>query len=130
VGLSAFAVSPVVALAFAALFVSGLGSAGFGSMQGGLTIASVDADARPAAMGLLTTVIGWTLPFGMVLVGVTAELLGARLALVASSVVGLTLLAASLNRYPHVLDQVASTYPGVQPVSVMAPTRISESPAS
>jgi hypothetical protein len=79
------------------------------------------------------TVIGWTLPFGMVLVGVTAELLGARLALVASSVVGLTLLAASLNRYPHVLDQVASTYPGVQPVSVMAPTRISdfsESPAS
>jgi MFS family permease len=100
-GLGLFAFAPHFGLAFAALLLAGAGQGGFGSMQSVLTIESAGAAERGAAQGLLSTAIG-AMPLGMLLLGVTAELLGPRLALLVSSAMGLGLLAAWTTWRPQV----------------------------
>ncbi len=117
-GLGAFALSPVVGLAFLALFTSGVGNAGFTATQSGLTIESVRVEERATAMGVVTLTIGLALPLGMVLLGASAQLIGARGSLIGSSLVGLAALGAALSRYPHVLhegepERIADESPGV-----------------
>ena len=122
-GLGAFAVSPVVGLALLALFASGVGNAGFTATQSGLTIESVPIEERATAMGMVTLTIGLALPLGMLLLGASAQLIGSRGALVASSLVGLTALAAVLYRYPHVLHQGAPPLRSAEPSGVIASKR-------
>jgi MFS family permease len=100
--LGSFAMSPHFALGFIALIAAGAGSGGFGSMQSVLVIEAADDGERGAALGLLSTAIG-VLPLGMLLLGVSAELLGAQRALLVSSCAGLTVLAIWLIRRPAVL---------------------------
>jgi hypothetical protein len=122
-GLALFAAAPTVAGAFAALFVSGLGNAGFSATQSGLTIQSVPLEERAAAMGIVAMAIGWALPIGMVLLGVTSQLVGARGALVISSLTGAALLAVVVTRYPGVLGVSAPAAPASPVVLPVAPGR-------
>jgi MFS family permease len=101
-GLGAFAAAPVLALAFLALVLAGAGQAGFGSMQSLLAIESAGRAEQGAALGLLSTAVG-ALPLGMLYVGVSAQVLGAPVALLASSAGGIAVLAVCLQRWPHVL---------------------------
>lgn len=96
-GLFVFATVPVLGVAFIALFVSGVGQAGFGSMQSLLAIESAGASERGVALGMLSTAIG-ALPIGMATIGVGAELLGTRAALLIASVLGLVALGAIVLR--------------------------------
>jgi predicted MFS family arabinose efflux permease len=96
-GLFVFATVPVLGVAFVALFVSGVGQAGFGSMQSLLAIESAGASERGVALGMLSTAIG-ALPIGMATIGVGAELLGTRAALLIASVLGLVALGAIVLR--------------------------------
>ncbi|MDT5190035.1 MAG: hypothetical protein QOI28_2286 [Mycobacterium sp.] len=96
-GLFVFATVPVLGVAFVALFVSGVGQAGFGSMQSLLAIESAGANERGVALGVLSTAIG-ALPIGMATIGLGAELLGPRAALVTSSVLGLAALGVIVLR--------------------------------
>ncbi|WP_319457128.1 MULTISPECIES: MFS transporter [unclassified Mycobacterium] len=96
-GLFVFATVPVLGVAFVALFVSGIGQSGFGSMQSLLAIESAGASERGVALGMLSTAIG-ALPIGMATIGVGAELLGTRAALLIASVVGLAALGAIVLR--------------------------------
>ncbi|MCW2557489.1 MAG: transporter, partial [Mycobacterium sp.] len=96
-GLFVFATVPVLGVAFVALFVSGVGQAGFGSMQSLLAIESAGAHERGVALGVLSTAIG-ALPIGMATIGLGAELLGPRAALVTSSVLGLVALGVIVLR--------------------------------
>jgi predicted MFS family arabinose efflux permease len=93
--------APVVAVALLALGVAGIGQALFGTMQATLSVAAVGPHERSAALGLLSTTIGLALPTGMVILGVTSSLLGARLAMLVSALVGLAALAATLLGNPH-----------------------------
>jgi hypothetical protein len=79
------------------LFISGVGQAGFGSMQSLLAIESAGPAERGVALGVLSTAIG-ALPIGMATIGLAAELVGPRGALLASSVLGLTALGAIVLR--------------------------------
>ncbi|GAB7005532.1 MFS transporter [Nocardioides sp. AN3] len=88
VGLWAFATAPIFAVAAVALFVSGVGQSGFGSMQGLLAIESAEESERGVALGVLSTCIG-ALPIGTVLIGVLAAQVGTRPALTTSSLTGL-----------------------------------------
>lgn len=97
VGLLVFATVPVLGVAFVALFVAGAGQAGFGSMQSLLAIESAGPTERGVALGLLSTAIG-VLPIGMSAIGVGAELLGTRTALVMSSLIGLIALGVVVLR--------------------------------
>jgi MFS family permease len=96
-GLFVFATVPLLGVAFIALFVSGIGQAGFGSMQSLLAIESAGASERGVALGMLSTAIG-ALPIGMATIGVGAELLGTRAALLIASVLGLVALGAIVLR--------------------------------
>jgi MFS family permease len=97
IGLFVFATVPLLGVAFVALFISGVGQAGFGSMQSLLAIESAGATERGVALGVLSTAIG-ALPIGMAAIGLAAELVGPRGALLASSVLGLAALGAIVLR--------------------------------
>lgn len=101
-GLLLFANSPVLGVAFLALFISGVGQAAFGSMQSLLAIESAAATERGAALGVLSTCIG-ALPIGMILLGAGAEALGPRTAMTMSAVLGLTGLAIVVARRTELL---------------------------
>jgi len=100
--LTVFALAPHYALGLIALIAAGAGAGGFGSMQSVLVIEAGADGERGAALGLLSTAIG-VLPLGMLLLGISAEVLGAQRALLASSCAGLAALSIWLGRQPAVL---------------------------
>jgi predicted MFS family arabinose efflux permease len=102
VSLSVFASAPLLSIAFAALVVSGVGQAGFASMQSLLAIESASVFERGAVLGVLSTAIG-SLPVGMVVIGFGAQLLGARPALLVSAVTGFLALTGLMARSPELL---------------------------
>jgi predicted MFS family arabinose efflux permease len=99
--LGLLSVAPVVAVALLALGGAGIGQALFGSMQATLSVSAVDSRDRSAALGLLSTTIGLALPAGMVILGVTSTLLGARPAMLMSALVGLAALTTTLLAGPR-----------------------------
>src|SRR3984893_291721 len=94
--LAVLAYTPVLTAALLTLGVAGIGQALFGSTQAMLPVAAVAPHERAAALGLLSTTIGVALPTGMVVLGVTASLLGAQPAMLMSALVGLAALAATV----------------------------------
>ena len=78
--------------ALVALMLAGLGTAGFATMQSVLVMSHTGPSMRGRAMGLLSMAIG-TLPFGMVLVGLLAQPVGAPIAVMCSAAVGLIAMA-------------------------------------
>jgi MFS family permease len=100
--LSVFASAPLLSIAFIALVVSGVGQAGFASMQSMLAIESATESDRGAALGVLSTAIG-SLPLGMVVIGLGAEAFGVRKALFGSALSGLVVLVVLMSRRRELL---------------------------
>ena len=94
--LAILAYTPVLSVALLTLGVAGIGQALFGSTQATLPVAAVAPHERAAALGLLATTIGFALPTGMVVLGVTSSLLGAQAAMLVSALVGLLALGGTL----------------------------------
>ena len=86
-----FALSPWYPLSFALLLCSGLGAAGFSTMQSAIIMLSSPPEIRGAALGVLGQCIG-VAAIGGVIVGLVAEELTARAAVGLSTGLGLTLL--------------------------------------
>jgi len=101
--LVAFALVPWYWVALGLLVLTGLCSGGFAATQSALVLAVADETMRGRAMGLLSMAIG-ALPFGMLLLGVGAEFVGAGTALVIDLVVGMAGLVAWLAVRPDVLQ--------------------------
>lgn len=99
--IQAFALADWPPLAGLALFVMGLGVAGFSSMQATLVFLSAPPQARSRVMGLVAFCIG-TAPLGLLLVGWLAGELGPARALSALSAAGLATLALVLWRWREV----------------------------
>jgi len=95
----AFALSATLATAMAALFLAGLGLAGFGAMQSTILLSASEPGLRSRVMGVLVVCIGAG-PAGVLLVGWLAELLGAARALALTSGTGLAcvLFSSLVNR--------------------------------
>jgi len=98
-GLLGFAFAPWYPLAWVALAVAGLGQAGFASLQGALILLAAQADMRGRAMGVLSMAIG-VLPFGMVLLGLTAQVTDPTVAVSVSALLGLAGLLGWTARAP------------------------------
>lgn len=92
--------------AMAALFVAGLGLAGFGAMQSTILLSASQPAMRSRVMGVLVVCIGAG-PLGVLLVGWLAERIGATGALFATAGSGLLLLIALCARYPQLLRRYA-----------------------
>ena len=87
-----FSASEHAALSMLALFLAGLGVAGFGSMQSTLLIANSAAEIRSRVMGVLVVSIGAGPP-GVLLVGALGETFGSATALSMSAGTGVLALA-------------------------------------
>ena len=96
-----FAQADWAPLAGLALFVMGIGVAGFSSMQTTLVFLSVPPQARSRVMGLVSFCIG-TAPLGLLLVGWLAGELGPGTALTVLSGAGLVALGLVLWRWREV----------------------------
>jgi MFS family permease len=86
-----FALVPSPPAAAGSLLLTGLGSSGFSIMQATLVYLAAPADMRARVMGVLSVCIGLG-PLGFLLLGTTAELIGAQSATVASGAEGLAVL--------------------------------------
>jgi MFS family permease len=91
--LCVFAASGVYPVALVALVVTGLGIAGFSTMQSALVMITADDAMRGRALGILSMSIG-ALPWAMLMLGGAAQALGPSVAVVASSLIGIVTLAA------------------------------------
>lgn len=90
--LIAFALSPNAWLAGAALLLTGLGQAGFATMQATLVFLAAPPEMRPRVLGLLSVCIGTGL-IGFVGLGLLAEAIGAPAAIVTTGLLGFAALA-------------------------------------
>ena len=90
--LQIFSLSTLYSLSVAALICAGLGTAGFGTMQATIILASVPSNMRGRAMGLQNSIIG-VLPLGMLILGAVAEIVGPSTAVSISASLGFILIA-------------------------------------
>lgn len=88
----AMAQSPV--LAAAALLLTGLGGAGFGTMQATLVYLAAPPEMRSRILGVLTVCIG-TGPIGFVWLGLLADRIGSHNATAVTGILGLLAMAAT-----------------------------------
>lgn len=100
----AFALAPDPKLAGLALLVTGIGGAGFATMQATLTYLVVPPEQRGRALGVLSTAIGTGL-LGFLQIGLLAEWLGAPAATALVGVQGLVALAATWRLWKPMLVQ-------------------------
>jgi len=87
-----FATVTTPAIAGGALLFTGLGGAGFSTMQATLVYLSAPPDMRSRILGVLSVCIG-TGPIGFIWLGWLADLIGAPNAIAVTGVVGLLALA-------------------------------------
>jgi MFS family permease len=92
--------------AMAALFVAGLGLAGFGAMQSTVLLSASAVAMRSRVMGVLVVCIGAG-PLGVLLVGWLAERMGATAALALTAGAGLGLMVALCAWRPQLLRRYA-----------------------
>nr|MDT0659529.1 MFS transporter [Micromonospora sp. DSM 115978] len=89
-------------LAVLGLLAAGAGQAGFVTMQSLLSIESTKEDSRGIALGSVSVAVG-SVPLGLLIVGVAAEILGPRHAVLGAGVVGFTALVALAVRHHRVV---------------------------
>jgi len=99
--LTVFALVPAPAIAGSALFVTGLGGAGFSTMQATLVFLASPPDMRSRLLGVLSMCIGVG-PVGFVALGLLADLIGAPSATAATGVTGLVALALTRPLWRHI----------------------------
>ncbi len=100
-----FAVSEVYIVSLLLLFVVGLGTSGFGTMQIAITLRVVSPEMRGRAMGAIALGIGAS-PIGLTVVGQLAEAIGAQAALSISASVGLVIIWIMRFKLPPLRDLV------------------------
>jgi MFS family permease len=101
VALIGFALMNVYAIALLMLVLTGIGSAGFASVQSALVLSISPEEMRGRAMGLLSMSIG-SLPFGMLSLGLLAEQVGPQTAVIYSTSAGIVVLALWIRRHPEI----------------------------
>ena len=90
--LMAMAASPSFWLAFAALVIGGVGSAGFANMQSTLMLTEAPPEVRSRLMGIVTVCIG-TAPLGVLAAGAISDGIGPRGAVLAMAAAGVATTA-------------------------------------
>lgn len=103
----AFALAPDPKLAGLALLLTGIGGAGFATMQATLTYLVVPPEQRGRSLGVLSTAIGTGL-LGFLQIGLLAEWLGAPAATALVGVQGLVALAATWRLWRPMLAPLQS----------------------
>jgi MFS family permease len=90
--LACAALAPSLPLAVLLLFVGGMGTAAFASLQTGLVMMQAPIEARSRILGLTTTCIGMG-PVGVLVIGALADGFGPRTAIALMAAAGIAALA-------------------------------------
>ena len=101
-GLIVFSVSTLFWVSFLALWLGGMGLAGFSSMQAAIIISNAPLQMRTRLMGVLTMCIG-TGPVGILIIGFLANYFGAVSGVFFVSSIGLLSLFISGKVWPELL---------------------------
>ena len=101
-----FAFSQVYVISIVLLFVTGLGTAGFATMQITIALRVVPAEMRGRAMGAIALGIGAS-PLGMLVMGELAEALSTQAALALLTGSGLIVMAIMRWRLPELRDRAS-----------------------
>jgi MFS family permease len=96
-----FAMVPSPEIAGSALLLTGLGGAGFSTMQATLVYLAAPAEMRSRLLGVLSVCIGVG-PIGFVALGLLADAIGAQWATAASGLVGLLCMALTQPLWRHI----------------------------
>jgi MFS family permease len=96
-----FALVPSPGIAGSALLLTGIGGAGFSTMQATLIYLAAPPEMRSRILGVLSMCIG-TGPIGFVALGLLADGIGAQWAVTASASVGLLCLALTRPLWRHI----------------------------
>ena len=96
-----FALVPSPGIAGGALLLTGLGSAGFSTMQATLVYLAAPPEMRSRILGVLSVCIGIG-PIGFVALGLLADAIGAQGAITASGSAGLLCLALTRPLWRHI----------------------------
>jgi MFS family permease len=96
-----FALVPSSGIAGTALLLTGLGGAGFSTMQATLVYLAAPPEMRSRILGVLSMCIG-TGPIGFVALGLLADEIGAQWATAGSGLVGLVCLALARPLWRHI----------------------------
>jgi MFS family permease len=105
-----FARASTLPVAMTALFLAGVGLAGFGAMQSTILLTASDPGLRSRVMGVLVVCIGAGPP-GVLLVGFLAERLGVATALTLTSCAGITALLVLVVLRPGLLRALPAGAP-------------------
>ncbi|MDP3175262.1 MAG: MFS transporter [Phenylobacterium sp.] len=105
-----FGLAPNAPLAGVALFTSGLAGAGFGIMQATLIYMLTPAQSRGVVLGLLATCIGLS-PLGVLHLGVMADALGSRTAVLVMGLEGLVITMLSFRLWGRIEASNAAVEP-------------------
>lgn len=108
-----FALSRTFALSLLALFASGMGIAGFATMQSTIMFVVAPPAMRSRLMGVLSVCIGMG-PIGMIHVGYLADLIGAAMAVLTIALEGLIALGLIAWLWPELWRGGALSTPGAQ----------------
>ena len=100
--LTVFALVPVPLVAGGALLLTGLGGAGFSTMQATLVYLAAPPEMRSRLLGVLSVCIGIG-PVGFIALGLLADAIGASGATVATGITGLLVLAATRPLWREIL---------------------------
>jgi MFS family permease len=99
--LSAFAAVPSTQIAGGALLLTGLGGAGFSTMQATLVYLGAPPEMRSRILGVLSVCIGAG-PIGFMALGLLADAIGAQWATIVSGTAGLICLAMTRPVWRHI----------------------------
>lgn len=83
-----FSMSQIYHLSLGIMLILGIGTSGFGTMQGTIIMLVARDDMRGRALGIITLAIGAG-PIGAVIIGAVANALGASIAITINAVLGL-----------------------------------------
>ncbi|MFH1560249.1 MAG: MFS transporter [Chloroflexota bacterium] len=101
-----FALSQVYIISIVLLFVAGLGTSGFATMQVTIALRAVSPEMRGRAMGAVALGIGAS-PLGMMVVGPLAEVLNTQVALALLTGSGLLVMTIMYWRLPELRDRAS-----------------------
>ncbi|MFO1027581.1 MAG: MFS transporter [Acetobacteraceae bacterium] len=96
-----FALAPSTSLASGALLLTGLGGAGFSTMQATLVYLAAPVEMRSRVLGILSVCIGIG-PIGFIGLGLLADGIGAQWATTASGIAGLLCMAMTWSYWRHI----------------------------
>ncbi len=111
----AYSWSPWYAVTFTLLLLSGLGQAGFSTMQTSITLLAAPEEMRGRMMGLLSMCIGVGNPIGALEIGAIASLFALHWSISINAVAGLVLIIPAIALTPIVRRPL--TQPPAAPVT-------------